>query len=117
MLSNIGSFGDGVYKIGLTRRLDPLERIDELGSASVPFAFDVHAIIYSADAPALEHALHKEFFERRVNLVNHRKEYFRVSLEDIRIAVEKHHGLVSFVLTPEAEEWRKTRSIIEAPPP
>jgi Domain of unknown function (DUF4041)/Meiotically up-regulated gene 113/Protein of unknown function (DUF2510) len=117
VLSNIGSFGEGVYKIGLTRRLDPLERIDELGSASVPFAFDVHAIIYSADAPALEHALHKEFFERRVNLVNHRKEYFRVSLEDIRVAVEKHHGLVSFVLTPEAEEWRKTRSIIEAPPP
>ena len=117
VLSNIGSFGEGVHKIGLTRRLDPLERIDELGSASVPFAFDVHAIIYSADAPALEHALHKAFFDRRINLVNHRKEYFRVSLEEIREAVEKLHGLVSFVLTPEAEEWRKTRSLLETPPP
>jgi Domain of unknown function (DUF4041)/T5orf172 domain/Protein of unknown function (DUF2510) len=116
VLSNVGSFGEGVFKIGLTRRLDPLERVDELGSASVPFAFDVHAIIYSADAPALEHALHKEFFERRVNLVNHRKEYFRVSLDEIRVAVEKHHGLVTFVLTSEAEEWRKTRSLLEAQP-
>jgi hypothetical protein len=114
VLSNIGSFGEGIYKIGLTRRLDPYERVDELGDASVPFAFDVHAIIYSPDAPALEHALHLEFATRRVNLVNARKEYFRVSLEEIRAGVEKHHGLVTFVLTPEAEEWRKTRAALEA---
>jgi hypothetical protein len=114
VLSNIGSFGEGIYKIGLTRRLDPHERVDELGDASVPFAFDVHAIIFSEDAPALEHTLHNEFSHRRVNMVNRRKEYFRVSLEDIRVAVEKHHGLITFVLTPEAEEWRKTRSMLDA---
>lgn len=112
VLSNVGSFGEGIYKIGLTRRLDPYERVDELGDASVPFTFDVHAIIYAPDAPALENALHKEFSNRRVNRVNLRKEYFHVSLEEIRAAVEKHHGLVSFVLTPEAEEWRKTRSML-----
>ena len=114
VLSNIGSFGEGIYKIGLTRRFEPLERVDELGDASVPFPFDVHAIIYSEDAPTLENTLHKEFAAYRVNMVNARKEYFRVSLDAIRTAVEKHHGLVSFVLTPEAEEWRKTRALIDA---
>jgi hypothetical protein len=111
ILSNVGSFGEGIYKIGLTRRLDPYERVDELGSAAVPFRFDVHAIIFAEDAPALEHALHTEFANRRVNLVNPRREYFRVSLDEIRAAVDKHHGLVSFVLSPEAEEWRKTQSM------
>lgn len=114
VLSNIGSFGEGIYKIGLTRRLDPQERIDELGDASVPFGFDVHAVIYSPDAPTLEHVLHREFANRRVNRVNHRKEYFRVSLDEIRAAVEKHHGLVTFVLSPEAEEWRKTCAAMTA---
>jgi Domain of unknown function (DUF4041)/T5orf172 domain len=117
VLSNVGSFGEGIYKIGLTRRLDPYERVDELGDASVPFAFDVHAIIYAPNAPALEHALHVEFASRRVNMVNARKEYFRVTLDEIRVAVEKHHGLVTFVLTPEAEEWRKTRSMLDAGAP
>jgi hypothetical protein len=87
-----------------------------LGDASVPFSFDVHAIIFAQDAPALENKLHKEFAHRRVNMVNHRKEYFRCTLDDIRVAVEKHHGLVTFVLTPEAEEWRKTRALLEASP-
>lgn len=114
VLSNHGSFGEGIYKIGLTRRLDPYERVDELGDASVPFSFDVHAIIFAEDAPALENKLHKEFAHRRVNMVNARKEYFRVTLDDIRLAVEKHHGLVTFVLTPEAEEWRKTRAMLDA---
>ena len=76
IISNIGAFGDGVYKIGLTRRQDPLERIDELGDASVPFPFDVHAMIEADDAPALEHALHNHFVLDRVNKVNHRKEFF-----------------------------------------
>lgn len=111
ILSNVGSFGEGIYKIGLTRRLDPYERVDELGSAAVPFRFDVHAIIFAEDAPALEHALHTEFADRRVNLVNPRREYFRVTLDEIRAAVDKHHGLVSFVLSPEAEEWRKTQAM------
>jgi hypothetical protein len=115
VLSNIGSFGDGVYKIGMTRRLDPLERVEELGDASVPFPFDVHAIIYAEDAPALEAKLQRAFASRRVNLVNHRKEYFRVTLDEIRVAVHELHGLVTFLLIPEAEEYRKTRSVGEAP--
>jgi hypothetical protein len=97
-----------VYKIGMTRRLDPHERVDELGDASVPFSFDVHAIIYAEDAPALEATLHQEFAPRRVNMVNTRKEFFRVTLDEIRVAVEKHHGIVTFVLSHEAEEYRKT---------
>jgi hypothetical protein len=112
VLSNVGSFGEGVYKIGMTRRLEPLERVDELGSASVPFPFDVHAMVYSADAPALEHALHVEFASRRLNMVNLRREYFRVSLDDVRAAIEKHFGLVTFVLSSEAEEWRKTQALL-----
>ena len=115
VLSNIGSFGDGIYKIGMTRRLDPLERVEELGDASVPFPFDVHAIIFSEDAPALEGKLHRAFASRRVNMVNHRKEYFRVTLDDIRDIVAKLHGLVTFLLVPEAEQYRKTRSAAEAP--
>ncbi|MBL9024374.1 MAG: DUF4041 domain-containing protein [Myxococcales bacterium] len=118
ILSNLGSFGDGIYKIGLTRRLDPYERVDELGDASVPFPFDVHAIIFAEDAPGLENRLHQRFADRRVNLVNMRKEYFRVTLDEIRDAVEKEHGLVSFVLTAEAEEYRKTVAKLstEGPP-
>lgn len=108
VLSNVGSFGENVYKIGLTRRLDPYERVEELGDASVPFPFDVHAIIFAQDAPALEAKLHKAFADRRVNLVNLRKEYFKVTLDKIQEELKKHHGLVSFTLTAEAEEYRKT---------
>ncbi len=114
VLSNLGSFGDGVFKIGLTRRLDPYERVDELGDASVPFPFDVHAIIFAEDAPGLEAKLHRAFADRRVNMVNARKEYFRVTLEEIQAEVQKHHGLVSFTLVAEAEEWRKTAAAREA---
>jgi len=116
VLSNIGSFGEGVYKIGMTRRLEPLERVDELGDASVPFPFDVHAIIYAEDAPGLENRLHRAFVERRVNLVNARKEYFRVTLDEIRVEVEKAHGLVTFLLDPPAEEYRKTLAAATVPP-
>ena len=115
VLSNIGSFGEGVYKIGMTRRLEPLDRVDELGDASVPFPFDVHAIIYCEDAPHLENKLHRAFATRRVNLVNVRKEYFRVSLDEIRAEVEKLHGLVTFLLAPEAEQYRKTLSAATVP--
>lgn len=114
VLSNVGSFGDGVYKIGLTRRLDPFERVDELGDASVPFPFDVHAVIFAEDAPGLETRLHRAFASRRVNLVNLRKEYFRVSLEEIQEEVKRHHGLVSFALMAEAEEYRKSVAAREA---
>jgi len=113
VLSNIGAFGEGVYKIGLTRRLEPLERVAELGDASVPFPFDVHALIYSEDAPALEAALHQHFEDRRVNLANSRKEFFRVSLDDIQEAVSDLHGVVTFRLDVEAEEYRKTRAALQ----
>jgi len=113
VLSNVGSFGAGVYKIGMTRRFEPLERVYELGDASVPFRFDVHAMIYCEDAPALEDALHKEFADRRINKVNLRREYFRVSLEEIHAAIAKHHGTVTFVTVPEAEEYRKTLAMAE----
>lgn len=108
ILSNIGTFGEGVYKIGMSRRLEPLERVDELGGASVPFPFDVHAMIYSENAPELENALHRHFSARRVNLVNLRREFFRVSLDEIRAAVAEYFGHVSFVLVPEAAQYRQT---------
>ena len=111
VLSNIGSFGEGIYKIGMTRRLEPLERVNELGDSSVPFRFDVHALIYTEDAPRLENALHEEFAARRVNRINLRREYFRVALEEIMAAVERHHGIVTFVTKPTAEEYRKSSAI------
>lgn len=89
IISNIGSFGEGIYKIGMTRRLDPQDRVDELGDASVPFKFDVHAMIFSDDAPALEAALHRAFDSRKVNMVNNRKEFFRVTLDEIEDVVKK----------------------------
>lgn len=115
VLSNVGCFGDNCYKIGMTRRLDPQERVDELGDASVPFEFDVHAMIYSEDAPTLERALHMHFAARRVNQVNTRKEFFRVSLDEIRVAVEQLHGVVSFVLVPHAKEYRTTLAMTNPP--
>ncbi len=111
VLSNVGSFGEGIYKIGMTRRLEPLERVNELGDASVPFRFDVHAMIYSEDAPRLENALHEEFAARRVNCINLRREYFRVTIDEIMAAVERRHGTVTFVTKPEAEEFRKSSAI------
>ena len=84
IISNIGAFGENVYKIGMTRRLDPQDRVDELGDASVPFNFDVHAMIFSDDAPALEAALHKAFEDRKLNMVNTRREFFNVTLDEIK---------------------------------
>jgi hypothetical protein len=114
VISNVGSFGEQVYKIGMTRRLDPLDRVKELGDASVPFPFDVHAIIYSEDAPALENKLHKLFHQRRVNLVNERKEFFRVTIDEIARAVRENHGEIEFTLAAEAAEYRKTVSMAQA---
>lgn len=84
IISNVGSFGENIYKIGMTRRLEPMDRVKELGDASVPFPFDVHAMIRTSDAPGLENALHKHFDQRRLNLENERKEFFRVSIDEIR---------------------------------
>lgn len=89
IISNIGSFGDNIYKIGLTRRLDPNERVRELGGASVPYPFDVHAFILSDDAPALEATLHRELSTKRVNLINRQKEFFHVTLDEIEGVVNK----------------------------
>ena len=108
VISNIGSFGDVVVKIGLTRRVNPDDRVRELGDASVPFRFDTHAMIYSEDAPALETALHQEFSDRRVNAANMRKEFFRVSLEEVEDAVRRLAPGADFFRDREAQEWHET---------
>lgn len=114
VISNIGSFGEDVYKIGMTRRLDPMERVNELGDASVPFKFDVHAMIYSEDAPALENKLHEIFKDKSVNLVNFRKEFFKVSLEEIEKVVKESYGEIEFTKIAEARDYRETMAILKA---
>ncbi len=116
VISNIGSFGEHIFKIGMTRRLDPLDRIRELGDASVPFQYDIHAIIYSDDAPALEAALHRKFNNRRVNWVNERKEFFRVTIEEIADVVRQERGEVEITLVAEAEEYRRTLAMMKELP-
>ncbi|MEI9745903.1 DUF4041 domain-containing protein [Enterobacter ludwigii] len=112
VISNIGSFGEDVFKIGMTRRLDPQDRIDELGSASVPFQFDVHAMIHSDDAPSMENTLHQYFSDKRTNLVNRRKEFFNVTLEEIKDAVFKAAGDdVDFIETAAAQHFHETKAI------
>jgi hypothetical protein len=108
VISNVGAFGEDVVKIGLTRRLDPDDRVRELGDASVPFPFDTHAMIYSEDAPALEAALHTEFDVRRVNAANMRKEFFRVSLDEVEEAVHRLAPEASFLRDREAQEYHET---------
>lgn len=108
IISNVGSFGDDVVKIGLTRRLDPEDRVRELGDASVPFLFDTHAMIYSAEAPALEAALHAEFDDRRINAANMRKEFFRATLEEVEDAVRRLAPDAEFHRDIEAQEFRET---------
>jgi len=109
IISNLGSFGEDAYKIGVTRRLEPQERIDELGDASVPFEFDVHAMIFSEDAPSLEGALHEHFADRTMNKVNPRKEFFRVRRDEIEEVVRTHHNkVVEFTKIAKAEDFRLT---------
>ncbi|MGY5437635.1 DUF4041 domain-containing protein [Lactiplantibacillus argentoratensis] len=112
IISNVGSFGKNVFKIGVTRRLDPMDRINELGSASVPFKFDVHALIFSENAYQLESKLHQRFSQNRVNMVNNRKEYFRISINEIEDELKKYSNLtVDFKEAPEAEEYRESLAI------
>lgn len=107
IISNIGAFGENVYKIGMTRRLDPQDRVDELGDASVPFKFDVHAMIFSDDAPALEAALHRAFEDKKVNMVNTRREFFNVTLDEIKQVVKNNFDkTVEFVDVADAEQYR-----------
>lgn len=112
IISNIGSFGKDVYKIGMTRRLDPQDRIDELGDASVPFNFDVHAMIFSDDAPGLEAALHRAFENKKLNMVNQRREFFHVTLDEIKEVIKKNFDkTVDFIDVPEAEQYRVSLKI------
>ena len=114
VISNVGSFGENVYKIGLTRRLEPLDRIRELGDSSVPFEFDVHALLFSDDAPALENQLHKHFVMMQMNKVNYRKEFFKVDLAHIRGEIETLGLTAKWTMTSEAKEYRETLAIEKA---
>ena len=112
IISNIGSFGEGIYKIGMTRRLEPMDRVKELSSASVPFEFDVHAMIFSSDAPELENILHKHFADRAVNKVNPRKEFFKVDIDEIeKIVKENYNDTVQFTKIPIAAEYRQSINV------
>jgi hypothetical protein len=112
VISNVGSFGENVFKIGMTRRLEPLDRVKELGDASVPFSFDVHAMLYSEDAPALEKELHRKFDRESVNKVNPRKEFFRVSLAEIKQMVDtKGITDIHWTMKAEAAEYRESIAI------
>lgn len=114
IISNIGAFGENVYKIGMTRRLEPMDRVDELGDASVPFNFDVHAMIFSEDAPKLEAALHKAFEDKKLNMINTRREFFHVTLDEIeQVVKENYDKTVEFVKTPPAEQYRRSKAILE----
>lgn len=113
VISNVGSFGEDVYKIGMTRRLDPQERIDELNEASTPYPFDVHAFIKTPDAPKLEHDLHQFFASQKVNLVAHSnaREFYRVPINEIKMQVEKMGYFVSWKMQPDAQQYIQSERI------
>ena len=113
VISNRGSFGPGVFKVGMTRRLEPLDRVKELGGASVPFPFDVHMMVSCDDAPKLENELHRQLHHARVNRVNLRKEFFRVDLSRIVEVVEENRGTVDYVADLEASEYEQSLSMDE----
>ncbi len=111
VISNVGAFGERMVKIGMTRRLEPMDRVHELGGASVPFRFDVHALIFSEDAVGLETRLHQHFADRKVNQVNTRREFFYVTPTEVRDVLQglSANHLVEFNEQPEALEWRASR--------
>lgn len=113
IISNIGAFGEGVYKIGMTRRLDPMERIDELGDASVPFWFDVHALVFSENAPSLEAKLHERFASGRLNKVNGRKEFFRADIKEIEEVIRANYdAVVEVTREAPAEQYRESLRMV-----
>ncbi|GAA3864867.1 hypothetical protein GCM10022243_33900 [Saccharothrix violaceirubra] len=118
VISNIGAFGPDVVKIGMTRRLDPMDRVRELGDASVPFRFDTHALFFSKDAVALETALHRRLAHRRVNVVNPRREFFRATPAEVRALLGEldHDAVLEYTETPEAAEWRASGAHLPADP-
>lgn len=111
VISNHGSFGEDVFKIGMTRRLDPQDRVDELGDASVPFCFDVHAMIACQNAPETERLIHQALAHKRVNRINLRKEFFRVSLADIEQELKKIEPDATFVTIAPADEFLQSQAI------
>lgn len=113
IISNIGAFGEDVFKIGMTRRLEPLDRVKELGDASVPFEFDVHAMIYSENAPELENIFHKKFNEKRLNLVNQRREFFNVSITEIQKLAEEMKLAFTLTKLAEAKQYRESVKLRE----
>jgi hypothetical protein len=109
VISNIGAFGEGIFKIGMTRRLEPMDRVDELGDASVPFRFDVHALVFSDNAPALEAKLHSRFAAGRLNKVNGRKEFFRADLKEIEAVIRANYdAVVEVIYAAPAEHYRES---------
>jgi hypothetical protein len=115
VISNIGAFGENMVKIGMTRRLDPMDRVHELGDASVPFRFDVHALFFASDAVGIESYLHKRFAEERVNKVNLRREFFRVTPAQVLEALkEQAVEIVEFTTEPEAPEYRASEGLVPA---
>ncbi|WP_330442225.1 DUF4041 domain-containing protein [Flavobacterium sp. C4GT6] len=112
IISNIGSFGENIYKIGMTRRLEPSDRVRELGDASVPFQFDIHAMIYSDEARTLEYELHQAFAEKKVNMLNYRREFFNATLEEIESKIKELGFKAEFSTIPEAMEYRETQVIL-----
>lgn len=114
VISNVGCFGDNVVKIGMTRRLEPMDRVNELGDASVPFKFDVHALTFVSDAPQIERKLHNKFNEKRVNTENHRKEFFRVTPQEVAEAMAEIGVECDWYFEVEAKEFRESHLIREA---
>lgn len=116
IISNIGSFGDNVFKIGMTKRLNPMDRINELSSASVPFTFDVHAMIFSDDAPKLENELHQAFSKKAVNKINPRKEFYNVGIDDIESEISQNHpdAILQLTKVAKAEEYRRSLELASA---
>lgn len=109
IISNVGAFGPDVYKIGMTRRLEPMDRVDELGDASVPFAFDCHAMIFSDNAPALENKLHEHFYKNRINKLNNRKEFFKADINEIeKVVKENYDKVVDIIKEAPAEQYRES---------
>ncbi len=110
IISNLGSFGDNIFKVGMTRRINPEERVNELGSASVPFKFDIHSFIFSNDAVGLESKLHEKLHGKRVNKANYRKEFFKVSIDELEELVLEEDPTAEFVKTMAAEEYYQSLS-------
>ena len=113
VISNLGSFGENIFKVGMTRRLDPQDRVNELGDASVPFKFDVHSFIFSEDAVGLEKKLHTILNEKRVNKVNMRKEFFYTTVDELEELVTNIEPTAEFNKTMLAEEFRQSQSSTE----